>query len=121
MAYNPEFMKEAIRIAVANVEKGTGGPFGASVRMDGSDLFGVDKKYRFLPIYSVSGLWRISNEPFMESSKNWIDNLALRLSYGLQGNIDKNTSPYLVGNYGNQTILPGNTESSISISGAPND
>lgn len=94
---------------------------GASVRMDGSDLFGVDKKYRFLPIYSVSGLWRLSNEPFMESSKNWIDNLALRLSYGLQGNIDKNTSPYLVGNYGNQTILPGNTEPSISISGAPND
>ena len=32
---------------------------GASVRMDGSDLFGVDKKYRFLPIYSVSGLYRI--------------------------------------------------------------
>ena len=35
MAYNPEFMKEAIRIAVANVEKGTGGPFGAVVVRDG--------------------------------------------------------------------------------------
>ena len=41
---------------------------GASVRMDGSDLFGVDKKYRFLPIYSVSGLYRISNEPFLQTS-----------------------------------------------------
>ena len=70
---------------------------GASVRMDGSDLFGVDKKYRYLPIYSVSGLWRISDEPFLRTTKNWMDNLALRLSYGLQGNIDKNTSPYLIG------------------------
>ncbi len=51
-----------------------------------------------------------------------MDNLALRLSYGLQGNIDKNTSPYLVGSYGNQTILPNNpNETSISIGSAPND
>ena len=70
---------------------------GASVRIDGSDLFGVDKKYRFLPIYSASGLWRLSNESFLQPAKQWMDNLALRLSYGLQGNIDKNTSPYLVG------------------------
>ena len=73
---------------------------GGSVRMDGSDLFGVDKKYRFLPIYSVSGLWRLSNESFIRQYK-WIDNLALRLSYGLQGNIDKGTSPFLVGKYDN--------------------
>lgn len=50
-----------------------------------------------------------------------MDNLSLRLSYGLQGNIDKNTSPYLIGTYGTQTILPNNTENSISISSAPND
>ena len=29
---------------------------GGSIRMDGSDLFGVDKKYRFLPIYSAHEL-----------------------------------------------------------------
>ena len=39
----------------------------------------------------------------------------------MQGNIDKNTSPYLIGTYGTQTILPNNTENSISISSAPND
>lgn len=27
---------------------------GGSIRFDGSDLFGVDKKYRYLPLYSVS-------------------------------------------------------------------
>ncbi|WP_077153680.1 SusC/RagA family TonB-linked outer membrane protein [Bacteroides bouchesdurhonensis] len=92
---------------------------GGSIRMDGSDLFGVDKKYRFLPIYSVSGLWRLSNEPFIQKFK-WIDNLALRFSYGLQGNIDKNTSPFLLGTYGNISILPGTSEDNITINSAPN-
>lgn len=64
---------------------------GGSIRFDGSDLFGVDKKYRYLPLYSVSALWRLSQEPFMQQAK-WVDNLVFRASYGLQGNIDKNTS-----------------------------
>ena len=34
-----------------------------------------------------------------------MDNLALRLSYGLQGNIDKNTSPYLIGDYKTRLYL----------------
>lgn len=92
---------------------------GGSIRFDGSDLFGVDKKYRYLPLYSVSGLWRISQEPFMASSK-WIDNLVVRASYGLQGNIDKNTSPFLLGNYRIENILPGGSEDMIDVSGAPN-
>lgn len=93
---------------------------GASVRSDGSDLFGVDDKYRWLPIYSFSGLWRASNEKFLSGARSWMDNLALRFSYGLQGNIDKNTSPFLVGTYGNVSILPDNTESNITIDSAPN-
>ena len=92
---------------------------GGSVRMDGSDLFGVSKKYRYLPLYSVSGLWRMSNESFMASA-TWIDNLALRASYGLQGNIDKNTSPFLVGNYTVGSILPDGSEHMIGVDSAPN-
>ena len=92
---------------------------GGSIRFDGSDLFGVDKKYRYLPLYSVSGLWRISQESFMASAK-WIDNLVVRASYGLQGNIDKNTSPFLLGNYRIENILPGGSEDMIDVSGAPN-
>ena len=60
--------------------------FGGSIRFDGSDLFGVDKKYRYLPLYSISGLWRLSNEPFMQGARKWMDNLAFRASYGIQGN-----------------------------------
>lgn len=79
---------------------------GGSIRFDGSDLFGVDKKYRYLPLYSVSALWRLSQEPFMQQAK-WVDNLVFRASYGLQGNIDKNTSPFLLGTYRSESILPG--------------
>jgi TonB-linked SusC/RagA family outer membrane protein len=95
---------------------------GGSIRFDGSDLFGVDKKYRYLPLYSVSGLWRVSQEPFMQSAR-WLDNFVFRASYGLQGNIDKNTSPFLLGKYQNNAtpILPGGTEDMITVNSAPND
>lgn len=92
---------------------------GGSVRFDGSDMFGVAKKYRFTPLYSVSGLWRIKSEEFMKDV-TWIDNLALRMSYGVQGNIDKNTSSYVLGDYRNVTILPGTTEQMIQVSTPPN-
>lgn len=87
---------------------------GGSIRFDGSDLFGVDKKYRYLPLYSVSALWRLSQEPFMQQAK-WVDNLVFRASYGLQGNIDKNTSPFLLGTYRSESILPGVSEDVIIL------
>ncbi len=92
---------------------------GGSVRFDGSDVFGVAKKYRYLPLYSVSGLWRIKQEEALQDV-DWLDNLALRASYGLQGNIDKNTSPYLIGTFDRLTILPGVTEDVIKSETSPN-
>lgn len=92
---------------------------GGSVRFDGSDVFGVAKKYRYLPLYSFSGLWRAGEEKFMEGAK-WLDELNLRASYGLQGNIDKNTSPYLIGTFDRTTVLPGNIETVIAAETAPN-
>ena len=34
----------------------------ANIRFDGSNLFGSNPKYRYLPLWSVSGRWIISNE-----------------------------------------------------------
>ena len=93
--------------------------FGASVRWDGSDVFGVAKKYRYLPLYSFSGLWRMKEEKWLRDV-NWIDELSLRASYGIQGNIDKNTSPYLIGKYDRASILPGYSEMIIDAQTAPN-
>lgn len=91
-----------------------------SVRYDGTNLFGVNKKYKYLPIWAVSASWLVSRESFMENV-DFISNLRLRASYGLQGNIDRNTSPFFIGEYSDTTILPGNNEDIINVYNPPND
>ncbi len=53
-------------------------------RYDGSSRFASDNRWGFFP--SVSLGWRISEEAFMEKTKNWMSNLKLRVSWGLLGN-----------------------------------
>lgn len=91
-----------------------------SLRYDGSDLFGVDPKYKYLPIYSFSGAWNVKEEQFLKKV-DWVSGLRLRSSYGIQGNIDKNTSPFIVGEYNKVSILPGSSETNIIVTTPPND
>ena len=58
--------------------------FTFTVRRDGSSVFGANNKYGVFP--SVALGWNIANESFMEPSQKWLNNLKLRLSYGLTGN-----------------------------------
>ena len=90
-----------------------------SLRYDGSNLFGVNPKYRYLPIWSFAGSWNLDKEDFM-ANIDAIDMLKLRASYGVQGNIDKSTSPFVVGKYDNVSILPGTNEEAIRATNAPN-
>ncbi len=90
------------------------------MRYDGTNLFGVNKKYKYLPIWAVSGSWLVSKEDFMKNLSA-ISNLRLRASYGLQGNIDRNTSPFFIGEYSDSTILPGGKENIINVISPPND
>lgn len=90
-----------------------------SLRYDGSNLFGVAKKYKYLPLWAISGAWNINREQFMQDQE-WLSNLKLRASYGIQGNVDKNTSPFIVGIWGNTSMLPGVNEPSIGVSSPPN-
>ncbi|MCT4589489.1 MAG: TonB-dependent receptor [Carboxylicivirga sp.] len=53
-------------------------------RYDGSSRFKKESRFGFFP--SASAAWRISQEAFMESTRNWLDNLKLRVSYGSLGN-----------------------------------
>jgi TonB-linked SusC/RagA family outer membrane protein len=66
-----------------------------NIRMDGSNQFGDNPKYRFLPVWSISGRYILTEEEFLKGN-SMLSYLALRASYGLQGNVDKNTSPDLV-------------------------
>lgn len=56
----------------------------ATLRADGSSKFAAGNRWGYFP--SVAGAWRISDEPFMESSGDWLSNLKLRASYGAAGN-----------------------------------
>ena len=51
---------------------------------------------------------------------DWLSDLKLRASYGVQGNVDKDTSPLVVGEWDNTQVLPDNSESNIIVSSPPN-
>lgn len=63
--------------------------FNASLRRDGSSVFGEENKWGNFP--AVGGAWTISNENFMKGIK-WIDFLKLKLSWGKNG--AQTLSPY---------------------------
>lgn len=56
----------------------------ATFRTDGSSKFAAGNQWGYFPSAAVA--WRVSSEPFMEFSKNWLDDLKLRFSYGTAGN-----------------------------------
>ena len=61
----------------------------ATIRRDGSSRFGMDNRWGWFP--SAALAWRISNEDFLKNS-TVINNLKLRLGYGITGNQE-------IGNY----------------------
>jgi TonB-linked SusC/RagA family outer membrane protein len=92
--------------------------FFGSLRYDGTNLFGVDPKYRYTPLWSLSGAWNINRESWFDNA-SWLNTLRLRASYGKQGNVDRNTSPYVMGNW--NTAAPGGAvEDVIDVSSPPN-
>ena len=58
--------------------------FSASYRRDGSSRLGPDSRWG--NFWSVAGSWRINDEEFMKDI-NWISNLRLRASYGVNGTL----------------------------------
>lgn len=62
-----------------------------SIRMDQSNLFGTDPKYQYKPLWSVGGHYVA-----LENWGNWLDRLAIRLTYGINGNVAKDSGPYMI-------------------------
>lgn len=58
--------------------------FEANLRYDGNSRYHRDYRWGTFP--SASAAWRVSEEAFMENTRNWLDNLKLRVSYGSVGN-----------------------------------
>ena len=89
-----------------------------SARVDNTDLFGADPKFRRRPLWSAGLSWNIHNEAFMSSSERWLDALKLRATYGLTGNIDSSVSSYLTATIENEYFYG---DKSAHLDTPPND
>lgn len=94
--------------------------FNASWRIDGSNLFGIDKSAQNKPVWSIGAKWLASREPFF-SANHWITDLALRATYGISGNapIPGTAASYDVLDAVTGTSLPGGKGLAIATAANP--
>ena len=83
----------------------------SSLRWDRSNLWGTDSKYQNKPLWSVGLGWNIYKEGFF--TPGFVSFLKLRSSYGIGGNIAKNSAPYMTAYYSTNALL-GGTQGTIS-------
>lgn len=76
--------------------------FEANFRADASSRFHADNRWGYFPSFSAG--WRISEESFMKNTRNIIDNLKLRASYGTLGNINNVGNYDYFQNYGSRKV-----------------
>lgn len=77
-----------------------------SIRWDKTNLFSTGSKYQKRPIWSVGASWNIDREEFMRGA-DWVNMLKLRFSYGIGGNIAKNSAPYMTAYFGSNQHVGG--------------
>lgn len=77
-----------------------------SIRWDKTNLFSTGSKYQKRPIWSVGASWNIDREEFMQGA-DWVNMLKLRFSYGIGGNIAKNSAPYMTAYFGSNQHVGG--------------
>ncbi|WP_423735532.1 SusC/RagA family TonB-linked outer membrane protein [Chitinophaga caseinilytica] len=83
-----------------------------SARIDQGNLFGTNPKYRYKPNWSVGGTYKLGQEKFFNVS--WIDQLNIRGSYGINGNISFTQGPFLLITPANYSATTGGIPYSIS-------
>lgn len=89
----------------------------ASWRIDKTDLFGADPKFRGRPLWSIGASWNMHNETFMKDL-TWLSALKPRVSYGLTGNIDSSVSSFLTATI---SVNPINQNKKAYLNTPPND
>ena len=76
-----------------------------SLRLDQTNMLVNSSDFRNNPSWSVGTKWHISEEAFF--GEGIVNDLALKVSYGLSGNIDKSTGPDMVGEITSSSFLEG--------------
>lgn len=69
-----------------------------SIRSDGSNRFGQFSNQRFLPNWSLGARWDLLSEKWFDKMP-WINNAAVRASFGSQGNVVSSVGPQLIATY----------------------
>lgn len=88
--------------------------FSGSVRVDQSNLFGTDPRYKYKPLWSVGATWNMHKENFMQNA-DWIRSLKLRLAYGFNGNVAKYALPQVIAQDGFNTLNPAVSIPNLSL------
>ncbi|MFR9502739.1 MAG: SusC/RagA family protein, partial [Rikenellaceae bacterium] len=92
-----------------------------TTRYDGSNELGMNASSRWLPTWTMSGKWNVTNEQFMQNV-NWIDEMSVRVSHGLTADMPTSASASAV-YYATSTNRPytDEIETVIEISSLQND
>lgn len=86
--------------------------FNVNTRADWSNAFGSRSNEKLLPVWSFSGRWNMTND--IVKNVSWINNLALRVSYGIQGNMSNDQPTRLIISKGGYNTSKGGYISTIN-------
>ena len=90
-----------------------------SVRLDLTNFFGTDPKFRYKPTWSIGGTYKLAEEEYFSGLKDIFNRFNLRASYGVNGNISLNNTPYLILSVGSYNPTMGGV--SYGINSYPNN
>jgi TonB-linked SusC/RagA family outer membrane protein len=86
--------------------------FSASGRFDNTNFFGLKSNKRILPLWSTGFKWNISQEAFFK--RDLFDQLAVRATYGYNGNIHKELTAYTTVRYFTDNVTQANSATVIN-------
>lgn len=84
--------------------------FSATLRRDGSSLFGANNRYGIFPAFSAG--WRMKNESFLQHYQ-WLSELKIRAGWGANGNVQGlprgyTSTPFTTDYFGTSYPIEGN-------------
>ncbi len=83
-----------------------------NMRGDASNKFGSKSNDKFLPIWAIAGRWNIKDDLF--ANRHWVNLLAMRVSFGYQGNMLDTQTPELIIKKGTMNTQFNKYESTVS-------
>ncbi len=114
--YNQRYYKDRFISAYSNIVYSYKEKYSltGSIRIDQSNLFGTDPKYKYKPLWSAGAAWNIHKEEFMQDL-DFVTSMKLRMAYGFNGNVAKNSIPEVIAQNGLNELTPGEITKMLSL------